>query len=272
MATAGNNTYPSIETVLDAVRSTVLDDMAGATDTVGEGQIYVDDTKVSVTLSNFFNRSLEALCMQLRVSSGPMLMRDNYLLLGLPPINSSLGLAAPNPAVQCYVDQTGYFDGTAMHPGLILPQDFLQPDVVMERLNNSNGRFIPVREAVRGLSSSWQGSCFGEYEWREDRIYLRGALTTRDLRLRYYGRLVNLYEKGVDVKTTYIPIKDCANNLVDKIVVRIARRIMPERLADAMAAEAASLLDLRRELVQQKQGQEYETQTYGSEAGPLLGF
>jgi hypothetical protein len=272
MAVAGNNTYPSIESVLDLVRSTVLDDMAGATDTVGEGQIYVDDTKVSVTLSNFFNNELEEFCKDVRITSGPMLMRDNYLLLGLPPINSSLGLAAPNPAVQCYVDQTGYFDGTEMHPGLILPQDFLQPDIVMERLNNSNGRFIPMTEAVRGLSSSWQGSRFGEYEWREDRIYLHGALTTRDLRLRYYGTLVDLYTPGVDLATTYIPIKGCKAAVADRIVVRIARRIMPERLADAQAAAASSLLSFRKQQAQQKQGQEYETETYGSEAGPRLGF
>jgi hypothetical protein len=250
----------------------VLDDMAGATDTVGEGQIYVDDMKVSVTLSNFFNVELEELCKDLRTTNGPMLLRDNYLLEGLTPLNSSQGLAAPNPAVQCYVGNTGYFDGTTMHPTLILPQDFLMPDAVWERLNNSNGRFEPMKEAVRGLSSAWQGHRFGEYEWREDRIYLRGALTTRDLRLRYFGTLVDLYEKGVDLNSTYIPIKGCKAALADKIVVRISRRISPERLADAMASAKSSLFSLRNELVRQKQGIEYEPNAFGSEAGPQLGY
>ena len=55
MAVAGNNVFPSVETVLNLVRSLVMDDMAGATGEVGEGQIFVDNMAVSVTLSNFAN-------------------------------------------------------------------------------------------------------------------------------------------------------------------------------------------------------------------------
>ena len=272
MAIGGNNLYPSIESVLDLVRSQVLDDMAGATDTVGEGQIYVDNTAVSVTLSNFFNTELEELCKDLRTTNGPMLIRDNVILRGLTPVNSSQGLAAPNPATQVDVSTAGYFDGTNMNPDILLPADFLQPIQVWERLNNSNGRFETMRQATEGLSSAWQGHRFGEYEWRGDRIVLRGALTTRDLRLRYFGTLVDLYEPGVDLATTYIPIQGCKAALADKIVVRISGRISPERLADAKASASVSLFKLQNELVKQKQGIEYDPQAFGSEAGPQLGF
>lgn len=272
MAIGGNNQYPSIQTVLDLVRSLVLDDMAGATDTVGEGQIYVDDMNVSVTLSNFFNAALEELCRDLRTSSGPMLIRDNYLLLGLPPINSALGLAAPNPAVQCYVNGAGYFDGTQMHPTLLLPQDFYLPIKVSERLNNSDDSFDEVYQTVQGLPSCNQGSKFGRYEWRQDGIYLQGALTTRDLQLRYWSSLVDLYTKGVDLTQTYIPIKGCKSPLADKIVVKIARRISPERLADAKQSAKESLFSFLNEQAQQKQGLEYDPPAFGSESGPQLGF
>lgn len=272
MAVAGNNLYPSIQTVLDLVRSLVLDDMAGATDTVGEGQIYVDDMAVSVTLSNFFNKGIEDLCRDLRTTNAPMLIRDNVLLLGLPPVNSSLGLAAPNPAVQCYVNFAGYFDGTQMHPSLLLPQDFYMPIMVSERLTGSNGEFDEVSQTGQGLPSCNQGSKFGRYEWRQDGIYLNGALTTRDLKLRYWSTLVDLYTKGVDLSTTYIPIKGCKSALADKIVVSIARRISPERLADAKMSAKESLFSFLNEQAQQKQGLEYETQAFGSESGPQLGF
>lgn len=272
MAIGGNNLYPSIESVLDLARSQVLDDMAGATDTVGEGQIYVDNMAVSVTLSNFFNVELEELCKDLRTTNGPMLIRDNVILLGLTPVNSSQGLAAPNPATQVNVSTAGYFDGTAMNPEILLPADFLQPIEVSERLNGSNGRFVTMRQSPEGLSSAWQGERFGEYEWREDRICLRGALTTRDLRLRYFGRLVDLYETGVNLSTTHIPIQGCKAALADKIVVRIAGRISPERLADAKSSAATSLFKLQNELVKQKQGLEYNPQAFGSEAGPQLGL
>ncbi len=272
MAIAGNNLYPSIETVLNLVRSLVVDDMAGATDTVGEGQIYVDNMAVSVTLSNFFNAALRALCKELRIVNGPMLIRDNYLLLGLTPVNSSLGLGAPNPATQVSVSTAGYFDGASMNPSLLLPADFVQPIGVWERMNGSNGRFLPMSEAADGLSSEWQGERFGEYEWREDSIYLRGATTTRDLRLRYFGKLVDLYQPGVVLTTCYIPIQGCEENLADKIVKMIARRISPERLPDAAAAETLSLYELRNELVRQKQGLEYNPGAFGDEHGPQLGF
>src|ERR1700744_3008053 len=94
----GNNAYPTIETVLNLVRSLVLDDMPGATGIVGQGQIYVDDMSVSVTLSNFFNAALRELCRDLRTSQGPMLIRDNVIVTGLTPINGPNGLAAPDPA------------------------------------------------------------------------------------------------------------------------------------------------------------------------------
>jgi hypothetical protein len=272
VAKGGNVIYPTIESVLGLVRSQVLDDMAGATDTVGEGQIYVDDTTVSVTLSNFFNAELEELCSELRATNGPMLVRDNYLLEGLTPINSAQGLAAPNPAVQCCVNAAGYFDGTTVHPDLTLPVDMLYPDQVWERLNGSNGRFVPMAQAVRGLSSCNQGARFGEFEWRGDGIYLHGATTVRDLRIRYFGSLVNLYTPGVDLATAYIPIKGCKQALADKIVVRIARRIAPERLMDAQGSAAKSLFNLRNELVKQKQGIEYEPNAFGDEAGPFLGL
>jgi hypothetical protein len=272
MAVAGNNVYPSIQTVLDLVRSLVLDDMAGATSTVGEGQIYVDNMAVSVTLSNFFNSALREFCRELRIIGGPMLIRDNYLLLGLPPVNSSLGLAVPNPAVQCYVNGTGYFDGTAMHPTLLLPADFVTPIAVWERLNASNGAFQPMTQAVGALAGVNQVQRLGEFEWRGEALWMHGATTVRDMRLRYFGKLVNLYAKGVDVTQCYIPINGCEEALADKIVRSIARRMSPERLADAVTAAAASLYAFRNEQVKQKQGLEYQPQAFGSEAGPQLGY
>jgi hypothetical protein len=272
MAIGGNNVYPAIDTVLDLVRSQVLDDMKGATATIGEGQIYVDDMSVSVTLSNFFNSALRELCRDLRTTNGPMLMRDNYILLGLTPINSSQGLAAPNAAVQCYISNAGYFDGTSMNSSLVLPADFLMPDRLWERLNGSNDEFRPMTQCPQALSAVWQGQRFGEFEWRQDRINLHGALTTRDMRIRYFGKLVDLYEPGVDLDNTFIPINDCEEALSDKIVVKISRRISPEREESALAAAKKSLFTLQNEQVKQKQGIEYQPNAYGSEAGPQLGL
>ena len=44
--------FPTIATITNLVRSDVRDDMAGATNTLGEGQILVDNLGISVTMAN----------------------------------------------------------------------------------------------------------------------------------------------------------------------------------------------------------------------------
>jgi hypothetical protein len=90
--------------------------------------------------------------------------------------------------------------------------------------------------------------------------------------LRYFGTLVDLYQEGVDLTKTYIPIQGCKAALADKITVRIASRISPERLTDARTAASMSLFRMQNELVQQKQGLEYDPNAFGSEGGPRLGL
>ena len=54
--------FPTIQTITNLVRSDVRDDMAGATNTLGEGQILVDSLGISVTMANFFNSAVRELC------------------------------------------------------------------------------------------------------------------------------------------------------------------------------------------------------------------
>src|SRR5579885_3591934 len=112
MPIVGLNQYPSILTITNLVRSDVRDDMKGATGTIGEGQILVNNLTVSVTMANFFNSAVRELARQLRLNNAPMLIGDNYVLTGVPPINGPMGLAVADPAVQVSIGFTGYFDGS----------------------------------------------------------------------------------------------------------------------------------------------------------------
>ena len=51
--------FPTVQTITNLVRSDIRDDMAGSTDTVGEGQILVDNLATSVTMANFFNSAVD---------------------------------------------------------------------------------------------------------------------------------------------------------------------------------------------------------------------
>src|SRR6185312_1735080 len=90
--------YPSVQTITNLVRSDVRDDMAGATGTIGEGQILVDNLNVSVTMANFFNSAVRELSRQLRLQNAPMLITDNYIIENIPPLNGPQGLQVADPA------------------------------------------------------------------------------------------------------------------------------------------------------------------------------
>lgn len=225
MAIGGSIVYPTIAQVTNLVRSLVGDDMAGATGTLGEGQIFPDNTALSVTQSNFFNAALSTLCRKLRTTTGPMLIYDNVLILGLPPLQSpTMGLAAADPSVQVWVGFTGYFNGVTVNSNYALPSNCLQVERVWERVNGSNDGFRPMAQPPQGLSSRNQGIYMHEWEWRNDAVNMRGSLETLDLRLRYQGTIVPIYNSGVNTATTYIPINDCANCLAGMVVQMIAMR------------------------------------------------
>ena len=118
--------YPTIQTITNLVRSDVRDDMAGATGTIGEGQILVDNLATSVTMANFFNSAVRELSRQLRLDSAPMLIADNYIISNIPPMNGPMGLGVADPSVQVFVGFNGYYDGTLFHSTYALPPGLFQ--------------------------------------------------------------------------------------------------------------------------------------------------
>lgn len=264
-AVGGNNSYPSMELICDLVRSMVQDDMAGATGTIGEGQILVDNLAISVTLGNFFNSALRKICRRLRTTSGPMLIRDNFIVLNLPVVNSSLGASTPNPAVQVSLGFTGFFDGLQMHSGFILPPDCLMVEEVWERGSGTNRDFHKMAQPPYGLRGRNQHIELREWEWRGDQVFMPGSLQNRDIRLRYQGKLLNQYQKGVNLSTTFVPILDCEEAMANEIARLFAIRQGSDQLA-SVAAEAESSINLLcLEQTKRNQGMEYEPTIFGQE-------
>lgn len=224
MPVGGLPAYPTIQSVTNLVRSWTQDDMAGATGTLGEGQIFVDNTSISVTLSNFFNSALSTLCRKLRINSGPMLIFDGVNILGIPPLQSPTQGQAPDPSVQVSIGFTGYFNGVTMNSQFALPSNVLVVERVWERINGSNDDFRLMSQPSQGLSSRYQDVYNRWWEWRQDSIVMPGSINTMDLRIRYKGTLVPLYGKGIDTSQTYIPILDSTNCLAGLILVQIAGR------------------------------------------------
>lgn len=254
MAVGGQGSYPSLNTVANLIRSIVGDDKAGATGTPGEGQIL---TNGSVTLQNLMNSAIRDTYRDVRIMGQPTLIKDNVLVLNLPPINSVLGVGAPNPAAQCALQFAGFFDGLVMVPNLLLPGDLIYPLEVWERQSGTNNPFTLMSEVPGGLPSYNQGSYFGRWEWRTDSIWMNGATLSRDIRLRYICTFADLAAPGIDWTQTYVPIMDSQEAIADKVAVRQAARLGGTALADAQLTAKGSIFKLRQQITRDRQKIDY---------------
>ncbi len=261
--TSANN-YPSLGEIGDLVRSMVNDDKKGLTGTAGEGQILTNN---SVTLINFMNSGLRYIYRKIRIMGRPTLIRDNYLWLGLTPVNSSLGIGVPNQAVQVSIQNVGYFDGLGFNSSFILPTDMLYPLEMWQRTTGSNS-FAPLNQAEGALAPRNQGVGLGQWEYRDDGIWMNGSVQTMDARLRYVATFQALDNANVDWDNTFIPITDCEEALANYIVYLYAKRLasqgsaqvmLPQLKADAMS----SISDLRQMNARQRQHIDYQMKSFG---------
>ena len=264
--------FPTIATITNLVRSDVRDDMAGATNTIGEGQILVDNLTTSVTMANFFNSAVREVCRKLRIVGAPMLIADNYVIRNIPPMNGPMGFQVADPSVQVYVGFNGYYDGTEWYANYGLPQGVYQVLRCWERETDSQNNFQDMGEPANGMAGVYQTNGWGRWEWRQNMVCLPGSLDYRDLRLRYNMILNALFVANANPSTTYLPIMGC-----EEAVARTIDRLYAARQGGTVyemrkGESDAAIWDLLNEEVQQKQGQNYPTNAYGNEAPPVLNW
>ena len=266
--------YPTIQTVTNLVRSDVRDDMAGATNTIGEGQILVDSLSTSLTMANFFNSAVRELCHEMRLQSAPALIGDNFIIRNIPPINGPMGLQVADPTVQVGIAPApqGYFDGSIWHPSYCLPAGVYEVIRCWERQTLSNDTFSDMGEPSNGMAGVYQTYGFGQWEWRTGMVWMPGSLDNRDLRLRWLMTLNPIMVANANPATTYLPIVGCEEALARKIGRLYARRQGGSMYEIAtMEAKEATTMFLN-ELVHRKQGTEYQTLAYGNEAPPVINY
>ncbi len=267
----GLTIYPTILGITNLVRSLVMDDMAGA-GPIGSGQIFVNDTTVSVTLQNFFNSSARTLARRLRLTESPSFIRDNYVLLNCPVVNGPQGSGVADPMVQCALTYTGFFDGTQIWPNFTLPADCLQVLEAWERQSGSNFTFVPMTNAPFGLPGISQGVLNGQWEWRQDAMWFRGTLSAVDIRLRCKTKISDLWQNGINLATTYLNIQDSNEAMAYLIAEQIAERQVPGTPThQAISAKAEKQVQmLITEQTKDAQGQNYSIPEFGSETIRLI--
>lgn len=263
--------YPTLQEVADLVRTLVNDDGAGATGTVGEGQIVVDNQQISVKLINALNSALGWLYTSLGNVGDPTLVADNYIVLNLPVLHGVNGVGSPDPSAQVQLGYAGFFDGTQWWSDFKLPSNMLEPTRIWQRLTGSNLPFKPLPQAQDGLDPNWQGNWLGNWEWREDGIWMNGAIQPNDIRIRYRLKLPLFYGTNIDFSSTYIPVQTCTNAVAYKVAGIIEDSLSNPEGAQKRAAEAADYMFLlRNSKVRRAQGVPYHRPSYQEDNGTGL--
>jgi hypothetical protein len=215
---------PSLQSICDLYRSIVNDSFSG-----GAGQI---NTDAAPWMIPFLNSGIEDLYEDLGLVDDMRLIRDNFLINGIPP------LAVGNPEVQVALTYAGYFNGSTWNNLFMLPPDLKYLKKVWQRQSNTGAVFCPMMEAPDGLYGGYQGSGMGQYEVRgNNELWFNGALLATDLRLRYEAVWQEITGSNVDFNTTYVPIQGSRNAIAFKMVAYYAQRLSPDQfqIAEAQA-------------------------------------
>ena len=202
-ATVQTSVYPSVQEIMDLARTFVNDAFRG-----GAGRILTDNSSFALP---YINSALRTLQDKLANNGVSNFVKDNYQMLGVPPV------AQANAGVQCYIDWTGYFNGTQVYPNITLPTDMLVPLDLRERqAGNQQEQFCRMKQPQMGIPSRNQIGIMSEWEWRNDQIALVGATAPRDLQLRYEARLP-LIGANANFSEAKVNIRDSADAMAWRI-------------------------------------------------------
>jgi hypothetical protein len=268
-AVGGNVRYGNLQGIADLFRFFIND---SANNTTGQGTGTGNQAGLIMPNENpdlliCLDSAIKELYQDLRNVGDPELILDNYILTGLPPVNSSLGVGSPNPATQVALAYQGFFDGVQWYPQWTLPISASRILRVSERWTNTNNDFVPMRPAPFGLPSGMQGTTMRCWETREGMIWMPGATQSVDLKIR--GRIgypVPLSPVNLNFETTYVPILDSTNAIAAKMRLLYSTRFAPDLYQVAVAEESRLMGKLKLECVRQLQAFENQRAEFGAEA------
>ena len=259
----GNVRYPNLQSMADLFRAKINDT---ANNTTGYGTGSGNTAGLIMGNSNpdlqtFLYTAIEELYADLRNIGDPELILDNYILTGIPALTTS------DPTVQVSLAYSGYFNGYTWSNSWLLPIGVSKMLAMWERQTGSGSDFYPMTPCPFGLPPVAQGQSMKYWEMRQGQIWMPGALTQRDLRLRARITFPTApYSPTLNFQTTYVPILDCRNAVVAKMMISYSQRFAPELYQMSVAEEDRLMSKLRLEVVRQLQGTENQRSEFGAEA------
>ncbi len=261
----GNVRFPTLAGICNLFRTSINDTFSN-TSGVGTGQgsgagLIMPNTNPDIL--EFLNAAVADTYAELHGVGAPQLILDNYLLEGLPSI------PLPDPSIQVAISYTGFFDGYQWHPEWTLPIGLSRMLSVTQRQTNSDQDFGACQHFAYGLPGILQGQLMYGWEMRENTLWLNGATTQIDLRIRCRVSYPEFGSAGAPIynfDTSYVPILDSKNAIAAKMLVQYAERFAPELQMLAEKREARYMGKLRLNNVRERQSEENQRNAFGDEA------
>lgn len=262
-AVGGNIVYPNLSEIADLFRAQINDTFnnSGGSGTGSGGGAGLVMNNSNPDLMTLMRSGIRTLFSDLRNVGDPELIIDNYILTGLP------ALATTDPAVQVAIGYNGFFDGYQWHADWTLPVGLKKVGAIWERQSGVNEDFVPMQRATMGLPSVLQGTRMGWWEPRQGAIWMVGSTESVDIRIRGTIGFPSTYNvANLDFDTTYVPIQNCADAVMAKMLKRYAARLSPELYQMAVDMEKTEMDKLFLEVVREKQDTENARGDFGNEA------
>lgn len=199
--------YHSLETALNTARVRLNDAIQQLS-----GDILKDSQPFTQSMANAAWFRLQ----QFLANLGYTRLIDEEVIQSLPIC------ASQDPTTQCWIDWTGFFDGTQIWTNYALPQKCSFPLKLWDRVSSfpNSGWGEPLHNFMDGLPARFKYPRNGIFEWRNDRIYMPGTTMNVDLRVRF-AQFFPFFETQGETQWYQqpVPIVGCLDALADYICV-----------------------------------------------------
>lgn len=208
------------------------------------GQIVSNNNSFSQQVVNDAWRKMQNKLADLRYSG----LQNDLLFTAVPPVASN------DPATQVYFDFSGYWDGASSHGGFALPSNLIQPYELTERQNGTTNIFTDLDRIPWSLPRVTKADWNRQWLWRDNRLYMPGALVATDITLVYAQLLADFTDASLPWFQQSMPILNCTDSLADYICreISIARGDAPSAVAFQVSAEDNAALISNQDSTQGK--------------------
>lgn len=190
----------------------------------------------------FFNLALRTLQEDLAEAGEPRCTQET-VIPSLPIV------ANIDPVTQVFLSQQWYFDGQNYYstPNVnLLPQDMIFPLWIRERLAGSSQLFTPMQPCDDGLPGGPKTTFLRYWEWRNDALYMPGAIVPRDLWMRYASFVPDAIDNSPVANTPWYQQQLPFMRSADTIAFYVCAEFAFSRGSEQANAVANSFLEMGR--------------------------